>query len=88
MNGDSPEMKDFFDRLRADTKKDGRQDMMETLVMAAIGAALGYWAYGTLAHALLFGFLVFAASAVGNRIVAELRMQRAQDEARRLMDQP
>lgn len=87
MSGDSPEMKDFFERLRADTKKDGRHDVMETLVMAAIGAALGYWAYGTVAHALLFAFLVFAASAVGNRIVAELRMQRAQDEARRLLDQ-
>lgn len=88
MNEDTPEMKNFFERLRADTKKDGRHDMMETLAMAAIGAALGYWAYGTLAHALLFGFLVFAASAVGNRIIAELRMQRAQDEARRLLDQP
>ena len=87
MSGDSSEMKDFFERLRTDTKKDGRHDTMETLVMAAIGAALGYWAYGTVAHALLFGFLVFSASAVGNRIVAELRIQRTQDEARRLLDQ-
>lgn len=55
-----------------------RADMMETLAMAAIGAALAYWAYGTLAHALLFGFLAFAVSAAGNRVVAELRSHRPQ----------
>jgi hypothetical protein len=85
MTADTPEMKDFFDKLRADTKKDSRHDIMETLAMATIGAALGYWAYSTVAHALLFGFLVFAACAVGNRVIAELRRQRAQDEVRRLL---
>lgn len=87
MNRDSAQMDAFFDRVKADTKKARREDLRETLAGAAIGADFGYWAYGTVAHAALFGFIIFATSAVGNRVVAELRMERAQEEAKRLLDE-
>lgn len=41
--------------------------------MTAIGAFLGHMAFGTFWTAALFGFLVFAISCVGNRVVSELK---------------
>ena len=84
---DSPQMQAFFRRLEEDTKKHGRSELMETAVMAAIGGGLGWWAYGTVAHSFLFAFVVFSATAAGNRIMGELRQRRAQDEASRLLDE-
>ncbi|WP_164754188.1 hypothetical protein [Mesorhizobium sp. M7A.F.Ca.US.008.03.1.1] len=48
----------------------------ETLAMAAIGAFLGYMAFGTYWHGALYGFLTFAVSAVGNRLVFETEQER------------
>ncbi|MES0007918.1 hypothetical protein NKJ64_22585 [Mesorhizobium sp. M0062] len=48
----------------------------ETLVMAAIGAVLGYMAFGTYWHGALFGFLAFAIMATGNRVVHEMEQER------------
>jgi hypothetical protein len=48
-----------------------------TVTMAGIAACLGYMAYETGWHAVLFGFLAFSAYSVGNRISIELAMTRA-----------
>jgi hypothetical protein len=52
--------------------RNDRQDVGNTLAMAAVGAFLGYMAFGSYWHAGLFGFLMFAISTVGNRIGWEL----------------
>lgn len=49
-----------------------RGDLVNTLIAAAIGAFLGYMAFGSFWHGALFGFLAFAISAVGNRVMSEL----------------
>lgn len=87
MNLDSPEMQAFYTRLNEDRRKQARRDMMETLAMVVIGAGLACWAYGTVSHTLLFAFVLFAVSVVGNRVVWEMRTQRAKDEARLLLDE-
>jgi membrane protein implicated in regulation of membrane protease activity len=48
----------------------------ETLAMAAIGAFLGYMAFGTYWHGALFGFLAFAIMAAGNRVVWEMEQEK------------
>lgn len=62
----------FFKSISSENKKRGRSEIQETLAMSAIGAFLGYLAFGSIYHGLLFGFLVFSISAVGNRISGEL----------------
>lgn len=69
-----------------DLKVAQREDMANTLVTAMIAAALAFWAYGTLAHSFLFSFVAFSTSAVGNRVVWEMRRQRAVEIGRRFDD--
>ncbi|WP_157678564.1 hypothetical protein [Mesorhizobium sp. WSM1497] len=52
-----------------------RSDLGDTLAMSTMGAFLGYMAFGTYWHGALFGFLTFAISAVGNRVVAEMKQR-------------
>lgn len=87
MTPDNPELERFFEQLKADTKKVHRSNLANTLVMAAIGGGLAYWAYGTVAHTVLFAFVVFSIFAVANRVTDDMRVNRAKDEARRLYDE-
>jgi hypothetical protein len=80
------EMEAHLATLKIDSKKKYRDDLWHTLVMTAVGAGLAYWAYQTVAHTVLFGFLVFSVSAVGNRISGELYQYRTKQEATALMD--
>jgi hypothetical protein len=84
---DDPEIATFLERLKRERKTAEWSDMGNTLVVTVIGGALAYWAYGTIAHTLLFAFLVFAISAVGNRVTGDIRQYRAQDEGRKLVDE-
>lgn len=54
-----------------------REMIWNSLIVTGIAAWLGEMAFGTLWHAALFGFLTFAAHAVGNRISQELAATRA-----------
>lgn len=85
---DDPRIDAFFDRLKKESWVADWSDMGNSLVMAAIGGALAFWAYGTIAHSLLFAFVIFAVSAVGNRVTGDIRLHRAQDEGRRLGRRP
>jgi len=84
---DDPKIDAFFERLKKERKRAEWSDMGNSLVMAAIGGALAYWAYGTIAHTVLFAFVVFSVSAVGNRVAGNIRQYRAEDEGRRLVDE-
>ena len=72
--------------LKIKSRKKYRDDTLNTFIMAAVGAGLAYWAYQTIAHTVLFGFIVFTASAVGKRVSGELYRWRAQIESNKLMD--
>jgi hypothetical protein len=76
----------FVQKTKAENKAHERSDLMNTSVSALIGAALAYWAYGTVAHAVLFGYVIFGLSAVANRVVWELRRQQISDESRKFID--
>jgi hypothetical protein len=54
-------------------RRHDRDNLGNTLTMAAIAAVLSYMAFGSFWHAGLFGFLAFAINAVGNRVIDELR---------------
>lgn len=82
-----PKIDDFRSRWKRERKSAERADILNTCVAVVVAAALAYWAYGTLAHAVLFAFLVFAVAAVGNRVCTDLRQYRAQDEGRKLVDE-
>ncbi|MDU0365135.1 hypothetical protein RWK44_32720 [Rhizobium sp. 25PS6] len=82
----STELDAHLEDLRIKSKKKYRDDIWNTLFVTAIGAALAYWAYETLAHTALFAFLSFNIVAVGNRISGELMQWRAKIEANQLMD--
>ena len=84
---DDPQLQAFLDRLEVETNASNRRDLLNTLFAALVGAALAYWAYGTVAHTLLFGYVVFAVSAVANRVTGEMRSQAAREEGRRLVDE-
>lgn len=81
-----PEIDAHLADLKIKSRKKYRDDLWNTLIMAAIGAGLAYWAYQTVAHAVLFGFVVFTASAVGNRVSGELYQWRAHVDSNKLMD--
>jgi uncharacterized BrkB/YihY/UPF0761 family membrane protein len=53
-------------------KKRDRDNVINSVVSALIGGGLGYWAFGTLPHGLLFFYITYAISVVGNRITYEL----------------
>ena len=46
---------------------------IDTLIIMAIAAFLGYMAFGSGWHSGLFGYLAFVAYSVGNRVVSEIR---------------
>jgi len=75
------ELDRHLEQVRVDFKKRGRENLTNTLALAAIGAALGYWAHGTISQAALYFFLCFTISSVGNRITDELFRLRAQQTA-------
>ncbi|WP_425624938.1 hypothetical protein [Agrobacterium radiobacter] len=77
----SSELDDHLEAVRVGFKKKTRENVGNTLASACIGAALGYWAFGTLPHTVLIFFLVFVISAVGNRITDELFRLQAQQKA-------
>jgi len=86
MSSDDPQFAAFLAGLKKERAASGWSNLGNALGMAVLGGALAYWAFGTLAHTALFAFMLFAVSAVGNRIHDELRQQRASDEAARLRD--
>lgn len=54
-----------------------REAIWNTVISSAGAAFLGFMAYGTGWHAVLFGFLAFNGYSVGNRISQELAVTRA-----------
>lgn len=83
---DDPKIDAFLERLKRERKRSDWSDLANTLAMAAIAGALAYWAHGTVAHTVLFAFVVFSVSAVGNRVTGDIRQYRAHEEGRRLVD--
>jgi putative Mn2+ efflux pump MntP len=63
-----------------------RDDLWNTAIMTIIAAGLAFWAYHTVAHAVLFGFVAFVVVAMGNRLSGELHQWRSKIEANQLMD--
>ncbi|MGO8092809.1 hypothetical protein [Rhizobium leguminosarum] len=72
--------------LKTKTKKRSTDELWNTVIMSAIAAGPAYWAYQTVAHTVLFGFLTFVVVAMGNRISGELFQWRTKAEANQLMD--
>lgn len=81
------ELEDYFVKARAETKASERDNILNSLASAAIAGGLAFSAFGTLSHSLLFAWVVFTISAVGNRVTGEMRRTRVKDEANRIMDQ-
>ncbi|MDM9628455.1 hypothetical protein QTL95_21395 [Rhizobium sp. S152] len=81
-----PEFDTHLAALMIKSKKRSRDDLWNTAIMAVIAAGLAYWAYHTVAHAVLFAFLAFVIVAMGNRISNEMHQWRSKIEANRLMD--
>ncbi|ANL64774.1 hypothetical protein AMC82_CH01081 [Rhizobium phaseoli] len=81
-----PELDLHIAELATKTKARAREDLWNTAIMTVIAAGLAYWAYRTLAHAVLFGFMAFVVVAMGNRVSGELYRWRTNNEANKLMD--
>lgn len=81
-----PELDAHLEDVKLEKKKQDRDNILNTLVTALIGAGLGYWAWQTVAHAVFAFFLLFSVSAVANRISGELFRLRAQQKASEIMD--
>ncbi|WP_421477692.1 hypothetical protein [Agrobacterium tumefaciens] len=79
-------MEDFKRRLAAETKTKARDQVINTLIAVVIGAALAFWAYGTIAHMTLFSFVIFVVVSVKNTIEQTLHQFRASIESKLLMD--
>ncbi|MBP2446997.1 hypothetical protein [Rhizobium leguminosarum] len=82
----SPELDLHLADLKIKTKARTREDLWNTAIMTVIAAGLAYWAYRTVAHTALFGFLTFVVVAMGNRVSSELYRWRSQIDANKLMD--
>lgn len=63
-----------------------KNDMAESLANAAIAGALGFWAYWSIAHAVLFAFIGFSIFAVGNRVIFHLRKEKLDLEKEQHLD--
>ncbi len=81
-----PELNFHIAELAVKTRARNREDLWNTAIMTVIAAGLAYWAYRTVAHAALFGFMAFVVVAMGNRISGELYRWRTKIEASKLMD--
>ena len=63
-----------------------KNNMFESLANAAIAGGLGFWAYWSIAHAVLFAFIGFSIFAVGNRVISYLRKEKLDLEKERHLD--
>ena len=75
-----PDFKEFLEKAANEQEKAERSERVETLVMILFGGALAYWAFRSIAHSFLFGFITYAVCSVGNRINAETRNRQFQTE--------
>lgn len=80
------QLDDYMAKLKAETKTKARDQIINTLVAIVIGASLAYWAYQTIAHMVLFSFLVFVVVSVKNAIEQQMHQFRASVESKMLMD--
>lgn len=81
------ELEDYLAKVKNETKASERDNIFNSLASAAIAGGLAFWAFETLAHGVLFAWVVFTISAVGNRVSGEMRRARVKVEADRIMDQ-
>ncbi len=79
-------MEDFKRRLAAETKTKARDQFINTVISVILGASLAYWAYGTIAHMVLFSFVIFTIMGVKNFLEQALHQFRASVESKLLMD--
>ncbi|MGJ7040915.1 putative membrane protein YccC [Shinella sp. BE166] len=82
----SPQLDDNMQRLAAHTKVKARDQVINTMISVVIGAGLAFWAYGTLAHMLLFSFVIFVVLGAKNALEQALHQFRASIESKMLMD--
>lgn len=82
----NPELDAHLEDIKVQKKRRERDNILNTLVTALIGAGLAYWAWQTVAHAAFAFFLFFSISAVANRISGELFQLRAQQKATDIMN--
>jgi ribose/xylose/arabinose/galactoside ABC-type transport system permease subunit len=80
------ELDDYMAQLKAETKTKYRDQVLNSLIAIVVGGGLAYWAYGTVAHTLLFAFIVYAITAAKNGIESQMHQFRASMESKRIMD--
>jgi hypothetical protein len=81
-----PEFDAHLADLKAKSRRKYRDDIWKSLVVIAIAGGLAYWAYETVAHAILFAFMAYCIAGVGNRISGELYQWRTSLDGNKIMD--
>ncbi len=80
------QLDDYMARLKAETKIKAKDQIINSLIAITVGASLAYWAYGTIAHMVLFSFLIFIIVSVKNAVEQQMHQFRASIESKLLMD--
>ena len=63
-----------------------RNEVVESVTTALIAGGLAYWAFWSIAHALLFAFMGFSMFAVGNRVISHMRSEKLERQKERQLD--
>jgi hypothetical protein len=86
MADDEVDLRTFRTARRTEARLRRRSDMLSTVIGSVVAGVLGDLAFRTWAHALLFAFVVFSISVVGNRVIWALQDSRDAEDERRLTE--